>query len=171
LGTDNWDQRFVGLAHTVAQWSKDPSVKVGAVIVNPKNRAVVSLGFNGFPRNVADNLTANGSRYERPVKYIYTEHAERNAIYNAARLGHSTEGCTLYLNWAPDNVCADCARAIIQAGISVVYGSTTQMRMSSAAPGSWHEGTVLAAAMLREAGVIATVVQGTKVGKDVHGRT
>lgn len=111
----SWDKKFMGLANYIAKWSKDPSTKVGAVIVNSDKR-VVSLGYNGFPQGVDDSVV---ERYERPAKYKYTEHSERNAIFSAARLGVSLVGCTIYCNYLP---CADCARAIIQSGIvKVVY--------------------------------------------------
>jgi dCMP deaminase len=106
-----WDERFVALAKFMGGWSKDRSRKTGAVIVGPGNE-VRSLGFNGFPRKVNDSVDA---RHERPTKYKWTEHAERNAIYNAARSGTSTLDCRMYSDWYP---CMDCARAIIQAGIS-----------------------------------------------------
>jgi dCMP deaminase len=98
------------LAEEIADWSKDRSSKVGCVIVGPSNE-IRSTGFNGFPRGVADDIS---ERLTRPEKYLWTEHAERNAIYNAARAGISLEGCTMYLPWFP---CAACARAIIQSGI------------------------------------------------------
>jgi dCMP deaminase len=111
--TSTWDRRWMELARHVAEWSKDRSRKVGAVIVDGRNVAA-SLGWNGFPRGVDDNVDA---RHARPAKYLWTEHAERNAIYNAAAAGHPTLGCSMFLPWYP---CADCARAIIQAGISTV---------------------------------------------------
>ncbi len=106
----DWDMRFLALARHVAEWSKDRSRKVGCVIVGPDHE-VRSLGYNGFPRGVNDDAA---ERYERPAKYSWTEHAERNAIYNAARIGVSLRGCTAYLPWYP---CMDCARALVQAGI------------------------------------------------------
>lgn len=106
----NWDQRFLDVAALVATWSKDRSTKVGAVIVGPKNN-IVSVGYNGFPRGVNDDVEA---RHERPIKYKWTEHAERNAIYNAVLNNTPVEGASIYLTWYP---CADCARAIIQSGI------------------------------------------------------
>jgi len=106
----HWDNRFMGLAREVASWSKDRSRKVGCVIMGP-NREIRATGYNGFPRGVADDVEA---RHQRPAKYRWTEHSERNAIYNAARSGVSTEGCRIYLMWYP---CMDCARAIVQAGI------------------------------------------------------
>lgn len=106
-----WDERWMMLAGHIASWSKDRSRKTAAVIVDADNR-ILSIGWNGFPREVDDNVEA---RHERPAKYKWTEHAERNAIYNAAALGIMLRGTTMYLPWYP---CADCARAIIQSGIA-----------------------------------------------------
>lgn len=106
----DWDRKFMGLAKHIAGWSKDRSRRVGCVIVGPNNE-VRSTGYNGFPRGIND---ADETRHARPAKYAWTEHAERNAIYNAARCGISTEGCTMYVPWYP---CMDCARGIVQAGI------------------------------------------------------
>jgi dCMP deaminase len=107
----DWDSRFMRLSREIANWSKDHSRKVGCVIVGPKNE-IRSVGYNGFPRGVDDTKRY---RHERPMKYKWTEHAERNAIYNAARIGASLEGCRMYLPWYP---CMDCARAIVQSGIN-----------------------------------------------------
>lgn len=109
-----WTDRWMDLAELVATWSKDKSRKVGCVIVDDR-QAVVSLGWNGFPRGVIDStLGAYGLRQERPAKYMWTEHAERNAVYNAASQGQQVRGCTMYVTLFP---CADCARAVIQSGI------------------------------------------------------
>jgi dCMP deaminase len=109
--SDSWDKFFMDMAKLVASKSKDRSRKVGCVIVGPDNE-VRSVGYNGFPRGIADHIEW---RHERPAKYKWTEHAERNAIYNSARAGIRTDGCRIYLPWFP---CMDCARAIIQAGIT-----------------------------------------------------
>ena len=102
-----WDKRFLELAEHVAQWSKDPRTKVGAVIVDEKKR-VVSVGYNGFPRGVDD--TPN--RYEdRPTKHLFVAHAERNALDNAPLM---VDGCTIYVPLLP---CNECAKSIIQKGI------------------------------------------------------
>lgn len=106
----NWDQRFMDLARLVATWSKDRSRQVGCVVVGG-DRVIRVCGYNGFPRGVED---AKEDRHARPAKYKWTEHAERNAIYSAARIGISLQGCKMYLPWFP---CMDCARAIVQAGI------------------------------------------------------
>lgn len=105
-----WDTRWMDMAKLVATWSKDRSRTCGAIIVDNRN-VLVSIGWNGFPRGISDDVD---ERHERPAKYKWTEHAERNAIFNAAANGHPTKGCTMYLPWYP---CADCARAIIQSGI------------------------------------------------------
>lgn len=106
----NWDDYFMGMARVVAVRSKDRSTKVGCVIVGTDN-AVRSTGYNSFPTGIDDNLE---ERHERPAKYKWTEHAERNAIYNAARVGTALAGCRMYLPWFP---CMDCARAVAQSGI------------------------------------------------------
>lgn len=106
----DWDSRFMKLAAQIGEWSKDGSRKVGCIVVGPGNE-IRSAGYNGFPRGVRDDLA---SRHKRPGKYRWTEHAERNAIFNAARIGTPLEGCRIYLTWFP---CMECARAIVQAGI------------------------------------------------------
>jgi dCMP deaminase len=98
------------LALTVSAWSKDRSTQVGAVIIGANNE-VRAIGYNGFPRGIDDAVE---ERHERPLKYRWTEHAERNAIYMAARSGIATGNCRMYLPWFP---CMDCARAIVQAGL------------------------------------------------------
>lgn len=114
----NWDKYFIELAHFVSGKSKDTSTQVGAVIVGSRNE-IISTGYNDFPIGVHDT---DVDRRQRPTKYCYTEHAERNAIYNASRNGHATVNSTMYLNWQPECVCTDCARAIIQAGCIHVVG-------------------------------------------------
>jgi dCMP deaminase len=109
-----WADRFLQLAEHIAEWSHDPRTKVGAVIVDDKNR-VVSIGYNGFPRGVADRE----DRYnDRPTKHLFVCHAERNALDNAPL---SVEGCTMYVPLLP---CNECAKSIIQCGISRVITRT-----------------------------------------------
>jgi dCMP deaminase len=116
--TEKWNKYFISMAELVATKSKDRSTQVGAVIVGP-NHEVRSTGYNGFPRGVFDDVDY---RHERPTKYEYTEHAERNAIYAAARVGTPLEDCILYLNYSPRCICSGCIRAIIQSGIKCVVG-------------------------------------------------
>lgn len=134
---EKWDQRFLDLAKHIAGWSKDRSTQVGAVIVGPQ-REIRSTGYNGFPPGVDDRPDV---RHERPRKYLFVEHAERNAIYFAALNGVRLEGCTLYVTMFP---CADCARGIIRAGIKRVVAPKP-------ARADWAEQHEAARIMLEEA--------------------
>ena len=142
----SWAPYFLNVADVVRSKSKDPSTQVGAVIVGP-NDQIISTGFNGFPREIDESIP---DRWERPLKYSYVEHAERNAIYNAARHGIALQGCTMYISGlGPPNVpCVDCARAVIQSGIVYIVG-----RSSKPASGTWPDNLALAYDMLTEAGV------------------
>lgn len=102
-----WDLRFLDIAKAVSGWSKDPSTKTGAVIVDPWNR-VVSMGFNGFPQRIEDD----DRLHVREVKYEMIVHCEVNALIFAKG---DIEGCTLY-TW-PFMSCSRCAAIMIQAGI------------------------------------------------------
>lgn len=105
-----WIQRMLQLAKFVASWSKDPSTKVGAVIV--RGNALVSMGYNGFPRRVRDELERLA---DRETRLLFTVHAELNAILQAKR---DLEGMALISTHAP---CPSCAAAIAQSGIREVY--------------------------------------------------
>lgn len=108
---NKWDKRFFNMCELVASWSKDPSTKVGAVIVDNFNR-VLSIGYNGFPRGVEDLSV----RYlDCKTKYQMVIHAEENAILNATS---SLENTTVYIY--PLCPCSNCAARIIQAGIKTV---------------------------------------------------
>lgn len=142
-----WDSRFLELAEHVAGWSKDPSTKVGAVIVDGKRR-VRGLGYNGFPRGVVDAP----ERYEdRQLKYPRVVHAEANAILNSVG---SVEGCTLYV--APLPPCAECAKLIIQAGIRRAVFDDPNVTEFKNRP--WGESAVIALEMFKEAGVETTAL-------------
>lgn len=110
---DKWKRRHHEMAAHIAQYSKDPSTKVGAIIVDSDN-VVRATGYNGFPRGVNDTEERLA---HRPTKYAFTVHAEANAILNAARSGASVRDCVLYVTHPP---CNECAKAIIQAGIARV---------------------------------------------------
>jgi dCMP deaminase len=110
-----WTEYFRNLAHNVKLKSKDINTQIGAVIVG-KDKEIVSTGYNSFPRGIDDTKK---QRQEKPEKYFFFEHAERNAIYNAARIGVSTKGTTMYLSCGVP--CADCARGIINAGIVRIF--------------------------------------------------
>lgn len=112
MNQTRWDRHFIRMARLCSEMSEDKHTHVGAVIVGPDNE-IRSTGYNGFPRKVK----SSPERFERPEKYHWFEHAERNAIYNAARIGVSTKDCTLYVQGPP---CVECARSIIQSGITRV---------------------------------------------------
>lgn len=107
----NQDDIYMTAVYLFALASKDERTKIGAIIVGPEGE-VISTGYNGFPRGVRDDLS---NRQEKPDKDFWFEHAERNAIYNAARIGVSTKGCTMYTQGIPCD--QGCSRAVIQAGI------------------------------------------------------
>lgn len=138
----NWQQRFIDLATHIATWSKDPSTRVGAVIVDD-NKRIVSVGFNGPPRFTHDNPAR-----ERPARLLRTLHAEENAILFA---GGDLSGCALYSSHHP---CAHCAAQIIQVGIAVVRYPPTPADFSI----RWYADITEAQAMFREAGVDAGTV-------------
>jgi dCMP deaminase len=136
---DKWDKRFLELATLVGSWSKDPSTQVGAVVVR-KDNTIASVGYNGFPRFVRDDIELY---HDRPTKLLRTVHAEMNAILSAREPLH---GCKLYVS--PLFPCANCAGAIIQAGIAHVVA---QM---SAPPEAWMASFEQSRQMFAEAGVL-----------------
>jgi dCMP deaminase len=138
------DRRGMDLARTAAQWSKDPTTKVGAAIVGEDPRRT-SLGFNGFPPGIADTPER---LMDRPTKHKLTQHAERNALDNAA---FDTRGATMYTTLAP---CIACAKSIVSKGIARVVCE----RVPEHAP--WSEEAQEGRAILEEAGVRCEVQGG-----------
>ena len=137
-----WDQRFLDLAFHISGWSKDPSTKVGCVVVGA-DREIRSTGFNGFPRGIEDD---DDRLNDRSKKYPLICHAEENAIMHAARIGMPLKGCTAYVTWPP---CTRCARSLVQAGVAeVVYPANCEI------PERWQEDFEISSGMLREAGVV-----------------
>jgi dCMP deaminase len=130
-----WDEYYLNICKVVAERSKDVNTQIGCVIIGP-NREIRSTGYNSFPRGIRDDVP---ERMERPAKYLWIEHAERNAICNAARAGTATEGCTIYFEIMP---CMDCARAVVQAGIIEVVVSAERMRQYSSDYYNQHFGMV-----------------------------
>lgn len=115
----SWDEYFMGVAHLSGMRSKDPNTQVGACIVSGDNK-ILSMGYNGFPKGCSDEeYPWEREGQEEDTKYPYVTHSELNAILNYR--GGSLEGTTLYVSLFP---CNECAKAIIQAGITrVVYDS------------------------------------------------
>lgn len=143
--SNKWHYRFMELAFLISTWSKDTSTKTGAVVIGP-DREIRATGYNGLVRGVDDNIP---ERMERPTKYDFFEHAERNAVYNACLTGTSLKGCTMYATHAP---CTDCARAIIQAGIKTVV--TNKIIIDENTPkGTWRDKLEYSSQMFKEAGI------------------
>jgi len=137
LKMDKWDERFLSLAKFIAQWSKDPSTKTGAVIID-KNRRIVSVGYNGFAKGVND---FSERLEDRDIKYKMIVHCELNAILFAKG---SLEGCTLY-TW-PLMSCSPCAATVIQTGIKkCVAPKSDNIR--------WYNDFELSKKMFEESGV------------------
>lgn len=116
-GYITWDEYFMGVALLSARRSKDPNTQVGACIVNEKNK-IVGAGYNGLPMGCDDDdfpWDKQGDFLQ--TKYPYVCHAELNAILN--NIGIDLKGCKIYTALFP---CNECAKAIIQSGITeVVY--------------------------------------------------
>lgn len=146
IRSEKWDKRFIEAARHFSSWSKDPSTKVGAVIVNP-TMEIVGTGYNGFPRGVEDRKDRLN---DRTTKYALVVHAELNAIIQA---GHRARGGTIYV-WPPFGCppcCASCAKAIIQSGIVRVVGYSPDAPVER-----WTEDLAVARGMLEEAGIEMT---------------
>lgn len=148
---EKWDRRFLDIAKIVSTWSKDPSSKIGAVLVDKENR-ILSVGYNGFPRGVEDTE----ERYNnRPLKYEMVVHAEANAILAA---GERARDSTLYVypGWRRPCMCAGCAKTAIQAGVQRVVGLVREVdkeRLSR-----WKESLDIAQEMCDEVGILTEEV-------------
>ena len=126
---NSWDKRFFQVCGLVATWSEDRTTQVGAVLVGPANE-ILTTGYNGFPRGVNQEIDSRHTR-EGNEKYRWTEHAERNAIFNLARVGGKSLGAKIYSTYHP---CSDCARSIIQSGVvevNYIVNKEFEQRMES----------------------------------------
>ena len=165
----NWNEYFIKMLDSIKIKSKDKSTQVGAIIVGKDNN-ILSTGFNGFPRGVYESINDVYSpmpqhtkylmdeeiekRHNRPVKYLWTEHAERNAIYNAARHGVALDVAKIYVDWIP---CADCARAIIQSGIlEVVIDARDGESKEAYWNERWEDQMIVSNKMFSESKVLLT---------------
>ena len=108
-----WDRRFLKIAESISEWSKDPSTKVGAIITN--DIKIISMGYNGLPQSTPDYPEILNVR---EVKYQYIIHAEVNAVLSAKQ---DLKGCTIYTS--PFLPCPRCASILVQSGISRVVSS------------------------------------------------
>jgi len=156
IATPNW-QELLKFAYEKAKLSPDPSTQNAAVLVDVTGDDYLKMAYdiNRFPRNVV----MTPERWERPLKYKYVEHAERNVIYQAARLGIATNGLTMICPWA---ACTDCARAIIEAGIKRLV---THRQAHDRSPEFWKKEIEIAFQDFKEAHVEVVMWSG-KVGVD-----
>jgi dCMP deaminase len=139
-----WDRHWLGVARAVAKASKDPSTKIGAIIIRP-DRSEVSWGYNGFPKNIADTAERLNNR---EIKYELVLHGEENALLKARE---DVTGCTMYV-W-PLFSCKKCALKIIQCGIARVVSPPP-------AEERWMASYEAAMELYREAGVQFDFVTG-----------
>lgn len=130
-------------SYCLATQSRDNSNQNGATLVSLDGE-IIGTGVNNFPPGV--KFTTERS-IERPMKYSYFEHAERNAIYAAARAGKEVFGSTMYCFWA---ACSDCARSLICSGVRTLVVHKPRMSMT---PARWHNNIEEALGMLKESGV------------------
>lgn len=140
----SWIDYFFKMTNVIASKSKDPSTKVGAVIINSRH-TVVATGYNGFPMGVADDYETHKDIYDdKDQKYLRTIHAELNCILSAASEGHSLNGCVMFVTHQP---CIECSKACINAGIKAIYYNHTPGN------GAWRQHLPLAKEMLMDAKV------------------
>jgi dCMP deaminase len=147
----NWTEYFLNIAESVKLKSKDRRTQIGAVIVG-KDNEIVTTGYNSFPRGINDDVE---ERQQRPEKYFWFEHAERNAIYNAARIGVSLRDTTIYLTCGIP--CSDCARGIISSGIRTIYCKTEDTTKNRE---HWDEHAKRSLQMFQESGVEVIFYEG-----------
>ncbi len=148
------DRKLMRTAYLRAHCSStDPSTQNGAILWNPFSKMIMIEAANHFP----DGVMESDARWERPLKYSYVEHAERNAIFKAARYGIQTTGFIMYVPWF---ACADCARAIIQSGIEEVVGHKDVNDKMLAEHPAWEDTVNIAYGMLTEAGIKFRHIEG-----------
>jgi dCMP deaminase len=150
--TDKWHLRYLEMAALVAGWSKHPDFQVGAIAVGEYGQ-VLSTGYNGWPRSISGE--AKGRQLVRSNDPSLTIHAETNVIYNASLTGVSLARSVVYVY--PMFPCIDCAKALVQVGVSqICYKETIDMDGAE----KWRSSWAWAGELFREAGVMVTRVNG-----------
>lgn len=145
-----WHHRFLKMAALVSSWSKHPDFQVGAVAVGDFGQ-VLSTGYNGWPRGVCNEEFLR----EQPPKNMpsLTIHAETNLIYNASLSGLSLCGSTVYVY--PMFPCVDCAKALIQVGVSQIYYQSVTNDESDK---KWKQSWEWAERLFKESGITITKI-------------
>lgn len=141
-----WLWRFMNVAKEVSTWSKDPSSKIGAVIVNDDKR-ILATGYNGFPKPVADDERL----HEREKKYPLVIHAEMNALLNSLNNGVPVAGANLFVYGLP--VCSECAKNVAQSGIKNVI--ITEIDVNGRWYSHWQEKSL---PIFKECGINTIIV-------------
>ncbi len=152
----SWDQLYITMCYLIGMRSIDGNTHVGSVVVDSDN-VLVSTGYNSLPRGIEIDIEEKRISRENGEKYHWMEHAERNAIYNAARRGTILKGCKLYVPWMP---CCDCCRAIIQTGINeVIVHKNGQDFYDKHTNGKWNESYQRTETMLNETNTLLRFVE------------
>jgi dCMP deaminase len=136
----NKRQCIIDKLSEINEESDDGNTQVSAIITDSEN-LIISYGTNRLP----DGLDYKSDRCVKPLKYKWLMHAERSAIYMAAREGKSTNGCKMYVNYFP---CVDCSRGIIQSGIKTLIAPKPDISHHK-----WGESWSIAIDMLEESGI------------------
>lgn len=148
-GQEWWDRWFLKLAEFISTASKDPSTKVGAVLVDPKTNLVVGLGYNGFPRGIVDTEERLNNR---ELKYKLVVHAEVNACLMA---GEKAKGATLYVvpSFMSPPICNECVKVAIQSGVAEIVGYEVDESKLDERQLRWKDSILLSRMMWDEAGL------------------
>ena len=150
--SEKWDYRFMNLALHVADWSKDPSTKVGAVIT--RGRHVIGMGYNGFPKGTIDDEEIY---LDRPVKYRRVVHAEVNALIQAGKVVSSiTDPLTMYSTLCP---CSTCTGIAINSGIR----SFVTMKPTDDEMNRWGDSFLESISMIQEAEIQITYLDSAEI--------
>lgn len=146
-----WDARFLQLAQIVSTWSKDPSTKVGAVLVRP-DKTIAATGYNGFPMGCSDSDAMYEDRDEKLGRVV---HAELNCCLAA---NENCTGYTIYI-YPPSAfktaTCDRCAAAIIQRKIHRVV---SYYDINAVFKESWRPSFDRSLRMYQEAGVLVDAI-------------
>ena len=141
---EDWKIFFMQQAQIMSTRSKDPSTKVGCIIVS-QDGYVISEGYNGFPRGIADTEERLNDRTQ---KYPRIVHGEANAVINACRNGTKIEDGVVFVTQPP---CPDCAKMLVQSGISQIYYIDLDKSKKNVA--GWRDMLTFSFDMFKEAGI------------------
>jgi dCMP deaminase len=143
-------KKYMDLTNSIANiFSKDPSTKVGALFISNTSHRVLTMGYNGMPRGFDETID---ERWKRPEKYMYVEHAERNAIYNACRNGVQLEDSTAFVTLFP---CTDCIRAMIQSGVKMIVS----LEITDDVSEQWRENFKYSMEIAKECGIVVKFIK------------